>query len=54
MAPALPEQPSVDNEFDLDVRLQSVDRYVSAEREQRATEITCTQCTTKEMTCQCK
>jgi hypothetical protein len=51
---ALPETARADSEFDLDVRLQPVARHVSDEKGQRATEITCTQCTTKEFTCQCK
>lgn len=51
--PASPRPVSRPDPFDLDVRLAPVAQRVSNEEAQRATEITCVQCTTNEFTCKC-
>jgi hypothetical protein len=48
-----PESRPAAHDFDLDVRLAPVARRVASDEGQRATEITCTQCTTNEFTCKC-
>ena len=55
MVPAVLEIPPDETEFDLDVRLQAVARDLSAERGQRATEITCVAGCSQhgEFTCKC-
>jgi hypothetical protein len=53
MVPASPDTPPADTEFDLDVRLEAVARH-SDELAQRATEITCVECTGGKFTCDCK
>jgi hypothetical protein len=51
-APPRPDcRPAPD--FDLDVRLAPLARVVGREEGQRATEITCSGCTTNEFTCKC-
>jgi hypothetical protein len=53
MVHALPELTRDDTEFDLDVRLEAVAREVSADPGQRATEVTCVECTGGKFTCDC-
>jgi hypothetical protein len=42
---------SSDVDFDLDVKLEPVDRHLSADRPMRATECSCVECDTSAATC---
>ena len=53
MPPTLLESQDEDTEFDLDVRLDAVGRDIASKTLARPTEITCTDCTGGQMTCNC-
>jgi hypothetical protein len=51
MVPPLPETPSADTEFDLDVRLQAVPRHVSPDAAERPQTVSCKECGTQYTCC---
>ncbi len=53
MTPTLLETQAEDTEFDLDVRLDAVGRDIANKTPERPTQITCTECTGGQMTCNC-